>query len=78
MNRALIDLGLMCLMVTNVLMCFLTGFENFHGSIDPEELFRNIFGQAGFKMGGFEDFTDFEESKYGFAPATEVRIINDL
>ncbi|CAC5406587.1 DNAJA3 [Mytilus coruscus] len=47
------------------------GFENFHGSIDPEELFRNIFGQAGFKMGGFNDYTDYESSKWGFAPATE-------
>lgn len=51
------------------------GFENFHGTVDPEELFRTIFGQAGFKMGGqggFQDFNDFAESKYGFAPATEV------
>ncbi|XP_071127166.1 protein tumorous imaginal discs, mitochondrial-like isoform X3 [Mytilus edulis] len=53
------------------------GFENFHGSIDPEELFRNIFGQAGFKMGGsggFNDFTDYESSKWGFAPATEATL----
>jgi DnaJ family protein A protein 3 len=43
--------------------------------VDPEELFRTIFGQAGFKLGGqggFQDFNDFAESKYGFAPATEV------
>ena len=53
----------------------MSGFENFHGSMDPEELFRTIFGQAGFRMGGqggFQDFNDFAESKYGFAPATEV------
>ena len=53
----------------------MSGFENFHGTVDPEELFRTIFGQAGFKMGGqggFQDFNDFAESKYGFAPATEV------
>ncbi|KAL8605330.1 hypothetical protein ACOMHN_031269 [Nucella lapillus] len=47
------------------------GFENFHGSIDPEELFRKIFGDAG--LGGFANFTDFEESKFGFAPASEAR-----
>lgn len=49
------------------------GFENFHGSIDPEELFRRIFGDAGLGgMGGFSNFSDFEESKFGFAPASEV------
>ncbi|XP_070197500.1 protein tumorous imaginal discs, mitochondrial-like isoform X2 [Littorina saxatilis] len=47
-----------------------SGFQNFHGSIDPEELFRKIFGDAG--MGGFSNFSDFEESKYGFAPASEM------
>ena len=52
--------------------CF-AGFENFHGSIDPEELFRRIFGDAGLGgMGGFSNFSDFEESKFGFAPASEV------
>ena len=52
----------------------MTGFENFHGSIDPEELFRQMFGQAGFRMGNFGNFEsdDFEESKFGFAPASEV------
>lgn len=56
------------------LSCFV-GFENFHGSIDPEELFRKIFGDAGFGgMSGFGNFKDFEESKYGFAPASEVQI----
>ncbi|XP_046355095.2 protein tumorous imaginal discs, mitochondrial-like isoform X2 [Haliotis rufescens] len=48
------------------------GFENFHGSIDPEELFRNIFGNAGFRMSGFGNMNDFEESKFGFAPASEI------
>lgn len=50
-------------------------YENFRGTIDPEELFRKIFGDAGFKMSGFRDFSDFEESKYGFAPASEVRLM---
>lgn len=47
------------------------GFQNFHGSIDPEELFRNIFGGGGFRMGGF-DTGDFSESNFGFAAASEV------
>ena len=43
--------------------------------MDPEELFRKIFGDAGFKMGGFggQDFSDFAESQFGFAAASEVR-----
>ena len=54
-----------------------SGFGGFHGTIDPEELFRKIFGDAGLGgfgkgMGGFSGFTDYEESKYGFAPASEV------
>lgn len=57
----------------------LAGFEHFHGTIDPEELFRRIFGDAGMGgmggMGGFGNFRDFEESKFGFAPASEVGII---
>ena len=51
------------------------GFEGFHSTIDPEELFRKIFGDAGFKMGGGgggESFADFAESQFGFAPASEV------
>ncbi|XP_041358506.1 protein tumorous imaginal discs, mitochondrial-like isoform X2 [Gigantopelta aegis] len=48
------------------------GFEHFHGSIDPEELFRKIFGSAGFGMSGFGNMNDFEESKFGFAPASEI------
>lgn len=39
--------------------------------MDPEELFRRIFGSAG--MGGFGfSSQDFEESMHGFAPASEV------
>jgi DnaJ family protein A protein 3 len=47
------------------------GFQNFHSNIDPEELFRKIFGNAGFQ-GGFSNFGDFAESNFGFAAATEV------
>jgi len=41
----------------------------YRSTIDPEELFRKIFGDAGFRGGGFEDFTD---SKFGFGSAQEV------
>jgi len=40
--------------------------------MDPEELFRKIFGEAGFKMGGFTDSSNFAESNFGFSPASEV------
>ena len=42
----------------------------FRSSIDPEELFRKIFGDAGMK-GGFGDFEDFSDG-YGFGAAQEV------
>ena len=48
------------------------GFQGFQGTTDPEELFRKIFGDMGFNMSGFGNQADFEESKYGFAPASEV------
>jgi len=48
------------------------GFETFHSSINPEELFRKIFGEAGFNTSGFGGFTDFAESAFGFAPAAEA------
>lgn len=48
------------------------GFENFHSNVDPEELFRKIFGEEGFRMSGFSDFGEFAESNFGFAPASEV------
>jgi len=45
----------------------------FRSTIDPEELFRKIFGDAGFKSGGFgSDFEDFAESNFGFGAAQEV------
>jgi hypothetical protein len=54
-------------------ICLTGGFEHFQSTIDPEELFRKIFGDAGLgSMGGFSNFADFEESKFGFAPASEV------
>ncbi|XP_075214300.1 dnaJ homolog l(2)tid, mitochondrial-like isoform X3 [Lycorma delicatula] len=43
---------------------------NFTSTIDPEELFRKIFGEGGFKASNFND--DFAESKYGFGQAQEI------
>lgn len=52
-----------------------TGFAgnewHFRSTVDPEELFRKIFGDAGMKGGGFGDFDDFNDS-YGFGAAQEV------
>ncbi|XP_074110634.1 protein tumorous imaginal discs, mitochondrial isoform X2 [Cotesia typhae] len=45
---------------------------NFQSTINPEELFRKIFGEAGFKTGNFSDFDDYAETKYGFGTAQEV------
>lgn len=42
----------------------------YQSTIDPEELFRKIFGDAGFTRGTFDDFA---ESKFGFGAAEEVR-----
>jgi DnaJ homolog subfamily A member 3 len=42
----------------------------FRSTVDPEELFRKIFGDAGFRGG--EGFNDFAESKYGFGGAQEM------
>lgn len=46
------------------------GDRGFHSSIDPEELFRKIFGDLGSRT-GFSDF-DFAESQFGFGGAQEV------
>lgn len=46
----------------------------FHGRMDPEELFRQIFGDRGFKTSGFNDFDDFVESDFGFATASHVTL----
>ena len=53
------------------------GFNNwdFESNINPEELFRKIFGEAGFNAGAFGERlreTDFTENRHGFAPAEEV------
>lgn len=43
----------------------------FRSTIDPEELFRKIFGEGGF-TGNFQS-QDFAESSFGFGAAEEVR-----
>lgn len=44
----------------------------YRSTINAEELFRRIFGDAGFQSGAFSEFDDFAESKHGFAAAQEV------
>ncbi|XP_057375063.1 protein tumorous imaginal discs, mitochondrial-like isoform X2 [Daphnia carinata] len=44
---------------------------NFQSSVDPEELFRKIFGQGGFQGGSFGG-EDFAESRFGFGAAQEM------
>ncbi|XP_063988027.1 protein tumorous imaginal discs, mitochondrial-like isoform X1 [Diachasmimorpha longicaudata] len=44
---------------------------NFRASVNPEELFRKIFGEDGFKA-HFNDQDDYADSKYGFGSAQEV------
>lgn len=46
----------------------------FRSSVNPEDLFRKIFGDAAFQSGTFGDFEDFAESKFGFGAAQEVCI----
>lgn len=41
------------------------------GHIDPEELFRNIFGDN-FNFKNFQESDDYESTQYGFAQASEV------
>lgn len=40
----------------------------FRSTVDPEELFRKIFGDANFR----NDFNDFAESQFGFGGAQEI------
>ncbi|KAH8372215.1 hypothetical protein KR093_010609 [Drosophila rubida] len=41
----------------------------FRSTIDPEELFRKIFGEGNFRTNSFDDFAD---SKFGFGQAQEL------
>lgn len=42
----------------------------YQSTVDPEELFRKIFGNAGFR----NDFNDFADTQYGFGGAQEVTL----
>lgn len=44
---------------------------SYQSTIDPEELFRKIFGSGSFGGGGSQ-FEDFAESNFGFGEAQEV------
>ncbi|XP_014483147.1 PREDICTED: protein tumorous imaginal discs, mitochondrial-like isoform X2 [Dinoponera quadriceps] len=44
----------------------------YRSTVNAEELFRKIFGDAGFQSGTFTDFDDFAETKYGFGAAQEI------
>ncbi|XP_034947713.1 protein tumorous imaginal discs, mitochondrial-like isoform X2 [Chelonus insularis] len=45
---------------------------NFQSTINPEDLFRKIFGNAGFRASDFSEYDDYADSKYGFGTAQEV------
>ena len=44
----------------------------FKSNINAEELFRKIFGEAGFNSSAFTDYEDLADSRYGFGAAQEV------
>ena len=50
------------------------GSSGFHyqASVDPEELFRKIFGDFGSSFGEQKSSQDFAESQFGFGAAEEV------
>ena len=51
---------------------------DFHSQVDPEELFRKIFGDFGQRGGGGfgGDFDqNFEESRYGFGASQEASFL---
>ncbi|KAK4336801.1 hypothetical protein RND71_043580 [Anisodus tanguticus] len=51
-----------------------SGFQGFHSTIDPEELFKKVFGDLGFDM--FKDRNDFgfQESDFGHSSSQETTI----
>ncbi|XP_033211054.1 protein tumorous imaginal discs, mitochondrial-like isoform X2 [Belonocnema kinseyi] len=44
----------------------------FKSHINAEELFRKIFGEAGFNSSTFNDYEDLADSRYGFGASQEV------
>lgn len=51
-----------------------SGFQDFYSTVDPEELFRKIFGDFGSKSRDFSDF-EFDDSSFHFGSNHEV-IVN--
>ena len=51
---------------------------HFSSQVDPEELFRQIFGDFGRMGGGGGSAFEFEDSKYGHSTTSEVCFINIL
>lgn len=51
-----------------------TGFQGFHSTIDPEELFKKVFGDLGFDM--FKDRSDFsyQETDFGYQASQQVQM----
>lgn len=49
---------------------------NFTSTVNPEELFRKIFGDAGFSQSGFGEYEDYSESKFGYGTSQEVLEFN--
>lgn len=51
-----------------------TGFQGFHSTIDPEELFKKVFGDLGFDM--FKDRSDFsfQENDLGYQASQEIQL----
>ena len=52
-----------------------TGFQGFHSTVDPEELFRKVFGDLGFDMfkERASDFT-YQESDFGHSASQEIQV----
>ena len=48
----------------------------FKSSVNAEELFRKIFGDAGFNSSTFTDFEDLADSRYGFGASQEVDVLD--
>lgn len=45
---------------------------NFQSTVNAEDLFRKIFGDAGFQTADFSEHEDYGDSRFGFGSAQEV------
>ncbi|KAK0083152.1 hypothetical protein PV325_009237 [Microctonus aethiopoides] len=45
---------------------------NFQSTVNAEDLFRKIFGDAGFQTADFSEHEDYADSRFGFGSAQEV------